>query len=365
MPGNVEGIFRQRRRLRLVARCLTQAMEADSIRLWLTVAIVAVVWAKSRNSPRFQAGEQLGVILWTVAPKRECPVFRPHWQSPSPFRMWRDAGVVGDLLSVGAGATVGQLDFFFSRSGATMMSTTQAKSKSVAEKLMLAGGAATTALVSGTTADAGIVAAQNLPSVNWYSTSDQGWDIDGNGTEEFFAQARRYTSQYQTYYGQIITFSSARAAFDEKPGGWFVVPTYYPLGIQKLSSGVEVKATMAGLGFAADTQTGNSVTSYGAIAGRFANGGWSTLGTGFFGFKFTDGTDTFFGWGELNVPGGAGGGGFSVLRAYYNDAPGAAIKVGDTGAGGPVIPEPSTCALALLAAGGVAAYRARRKVTAA
>ena len=98
------------------------------------------------------------------------------------------------------------------------------------------------------------------------------------------------------------------------------------------------------------------------------NGGWQMGDTGFFGFKFSSDvtqSDTFYGWGEMvfapPTSSGIKGHGFTITRMYYDDT-GAAIKVGDTGA---VIPEPSTCALALLAAGGVAAYRARRKMNAA
>ncbi|MFN9373022.1 MAG: hypothetical protein ACK6D3_14170 [Planctomycetaceae bacterium] len=82
--------------------------------------------------------------------------------------------------------------------------------------------------------------------------------------------------------------------------------------------------------------------------------------TGRFGFKFTSGAKTYYGWVEIafdpaNNDTIGHGNHFTTL---YEDATGAAIKVGDTGA---AVPEPSTCALA---AGGVAAYRARPTVVA-
>ncbi len=238
-----------------------------------------------------------------------------------------------------------------------MMSAARVSQRSVSEKLALAGGAATIALVSGTTADAGIVAAQNLPSVFWVGNAP--WDIDGNGSTEFEAQA--LTSKYTTSNtGNVLTIRGA--LFIEQTAGRFVVPTSSNVGIAKLAAGFEVKSTMSGneFNFVAP-QTYNVVTYQGDA--QFASRGWAAPGTGFFGFTFYDGFNTYFGWGELSLHGGANGGGFSVLQAYYNDTPGASIKVGDTGA--VVIPEPSTCALALLAAGGVAAYRSRRKVAAA
>jgi hypothetical protein len=87
--------------------------------------------------------------------------------------------------------------------------------------------------------------------------------------------------------------------------------------------------------------------------------------TGFFGFKFAGGL--FYGWAELAfdpTSANTAGYGYQILRAYYDDT-GAPITVGNTGTGGSPVPEPSSYALALLAAGGVAAYRSRRKTVAA
>ncbi|MFM8220769.1 MAG: PEP-CTERM sorting domain-containing protein, partial [Planctomycetaceae bacterium] len=98
----------------------------------------------------------------------------------------------------------------------------------------------------------------------------------------------------------------------------------------------------------------------------FANG-WSMGETGFFGFCFDQNGQRHYGWGELKLDptsANTNGYGFQITRAYYNDTPGAPIAAGDTGGGG-AVPEPSTFALGLLAAGGVAAYRSRRKQPAA
>ena len=121
---------------------------------------------------------------------------------------------------------------------------------------------------------------------------------------------------------------------------------------------------MAGHKFFASAQTGLTVTANSGIGGDAGAQGWSMGDTGFFGFKFTSGPNTYYGWGEVvfdPANNGTKGHGFQFTRLYYDDT-GAAVTVGDTGS---VIPEPSTYALALLAAGGVAAYRSRRKVAAA
>jgi hypothetical protein len=96
--------------------------------------------------------------------------------------------------------------------------------------------------------------------------------------------------------------------------------------------------------------------SSGGIGGDLGAQGWNKGETGFFGFKFTNGTGTHYGWGEITIP--LGSSLFAITKAYYETTPDTPILVGATGG---VIPEPSTCALALLAAGGVAAYKGRRK----
>ena len=110
--------------------------------------------------------------------------------------------------------------------------------------------------------------------------------------------------------------------------------------------------------------------SYGArmtTDGNIAVAGWQMGETGFFGFSFQSNGQTLYAWAELAfdpTSANTAGYGFQILRAYYDDT-GAPITVGNTGTGGSPVPEPSTYALALLAAGGVAAYRSRRKTVAA
>jgi len=52
--------------------------------------------------------------------------------------------------------------------------------------------------------------------------------------------------------------------------------------------------------------------------------------TGFFGFKFTSGGNTYYGWGEIHIQ-GLSTSPYTITRAYYNSTPFAPITVGDTG----------------------------------
>lgn len=223
---------------------------------------------------------------------------------------------------------------------------------SVGQKLALAGGLSTVALTAGSTATAGMIAAQNTP-VQAPTSQGEGsyhtpWDIDGDGTTDmvlinsvsstvFSTQGQVF--QYATTYGAIQLFGNALAAKD----GAFA----------KLNSG--------------DTIPGESFSALGGITQFSLNGelfpvadynGWQNGDTGFFGFIFQSSGQSYAGWGEATFT-GIPGRGFKILRAYYSDTPGTDITVGDTGEN-TVVPEPSTYALALLAAGGVAAYRKRR-----
>jgi hypothetical protein len=214
--------------------------------------------------------------------------------------------------------------------------------RSLGQKLMLAGGAATLALASGNLAEAAVVPALNTPISPPGSLGANSWDVDGVSGPDF-------------YLGNNSTFGNLTEA-----NGRFVAPAAASAdGFAKLSSGFVVGPTMSGFKFFASAQTAITVTYAGTKIGYDAdNGGWSLGDVGFFGFKFTSGANTYYGWGEIDIYGGSSGSGYTITRAYYNDTSGATIVVGDTGG---AIPEPSTCALALLAAGGVAAYKGRRK----
>jgi len=230
-----------------------------------------------------------------------------------------------------------------------MSSLKSESNKSVGEKLLLAGGAASLALASGNPAETAVVSALNTPiSPPASSGNSNDWDVDGDSTPDF---RLRNTDDWAT-----------AGYLTELNGGRFVAPNWmFGDGVAKLSTGFVVGSSMPGFKFFSAAQSSITVTTSGSsIGGDFANAGWSFGNVGAFGFKFTSGANTYYGWGLIDIHGGTPGAGFTITEAYYNNTPGATIAVGDTGGGG-AVPEPSTCALALLAAGGVAAYKGRRK----
>jgi len=98
----------------------------------------------------------------------------------------------------------------------------------------------------------------------------------------------------------------------------------------------------------------------------FSNAVGFTSGvTGYSGFRFTNGSGLHNGWVEWThtLATGAGTGLVEVSNWAFESTPGAAIKVGDLGAGPAAVPEPGPEGLALLAGGvgGLLAWRRRRK----
>ena len=65
------------------------------------------------------------------------------------------------------------------------------------------------------------------------------------------------------------------------------------------------------------------------------SGGWSLGDIGFFGFKFTIGSDVHYGWGTISIHGVTGGfvqgQGFTLTEAYYESDGGDSIVVGNRG----------------------------------
>jgi hypothetical protein len=162
-----------------------------------------------------------------------------------------------------------------------------------------------------------VVASTTTPIAPPMSSGTESWDVDGDAIADF----------------ELENSGSSIARLDDVNGGRLVVPVAaVGGGISKMNLGNVVGATLsAGYKFHLGSQTSNSITFNGNIAGA-GPGGWSVGDTGFFGFRFqrNGGADTHYGWGRLKIAGDVAspGDGYTILEAYYDDVPGRAIAVG-------------------------------------
>jgi len=214
------------------------------------------------------------------------------------------------------------------------------------------------ALVAGAEAEAvtytptaGVVAAGGIPGFSFVDASNVtlgdlrgpaaagavGWDVDGAGGDNFFLV------NSVSLFGSLSGAGNSNSLLAD------------PFGIlQNIATGGAVGALQATWRYLKMTLTYAGTT--GALSVNFS------LGTsGQFGFRFTEASNTYYGWGSLLIDGqsaGAGGQGFKITEAYYQSTSGTAIDVGAV----PVaVPEPTGMTLMALGAAGVAAWRSRRR----
>ena len=220
------------------------------------------------------------------------------------------------------------------------------------------------ALVAGGEAEAsvtytptpGVVAADGIPGFSFVDASNvtlgnlrgpasagaTGWDVDGAGGDNFFL------------VNSVTLFGSLSAAANSN--SLLVDPS---IDLQNIATGGAVGALQA------TWRTGKLTLTY--LAGtQTVPGNFSPNTSGQFGFRFTEASNTYYGWGSLLIDGQATGQGFKITEAYYQSTPGTAINVGAVPGAVAAVPEPSnSMTLMALGAAGVVTWRSRRTAKAA
>ncbi len=231
-------------------------------------------------------------------------------------------------------------------------SSSDVRPSSLGRRLVALAGAGG-ALVAGAEAEAvtytptaGVVAAGGIPGFSFVDASNVtlgdlrgpasagavGWDVDGAGGDNFFL------------VNSVTLFGSLSAA--PNSNSLLVDPS---IDLQNIATGGAIGAAQAIWRYGKLTLT--YVAGTGAVPGNFS------LGTsGQFGFRFTEASNTYYGWGSLLIDGQAIGQGFKITEAYYQSTPGTAIDVGAV-----PVPEPTGIALLALGSVGVMAWRSCRR----
>ena len=231
-------------------------------------------------------------------------------------------------------------------------SSPDARPSSLGTRLVALAGAGG-ALVAGAEAEAvtytptaGVVAAGGISGFSFVDASNVtlgdlrgpaaagavGWDVDGAGGDNFFLV------NSVSLFGSLSGAGNSNSLLAD------------PFGIlQNIATGGAVGALQATWRYLKMTLTYAGTT--GALSVNFS------LGTsGQFGFRFTEASNTYYGWGSLLIDGQSVGQGFKITEAYYQSTPGTAIDVGAV-----PVPEPTGIALLALGSAGVMAWRSRRR----
>jgi hypothetical protein len=202
---------------------------------------------------------------------------------------------------------------------------TSARRLSLSQKLAVASGAAAAfaGVAAPQSAEAGIVQSTTLPMSPPAEYGSNFWDVDGDGTHDF----------------RLRNLGSAAGVW-ELGSARFVSPASQSSnGFGKLNTGFNVGGSLAtGYKFFSSSQN-IKITSSGNVNGRIGAQGWAIGNTGYFGFKFSNGSNVHYGWGQMSITGTPVGQGYTLTEAYYNDTPDASIQVGDTGGSPSSVPE--------------------------
>ncbi len=224
--------------------------------------------------------------------------------------------------------------------------------RAISDRIALLSGLAGAAVFGGETSAAIVAANGTFPLQGPTTAGSTTWDVDGDSTDDFQLTHLRGAGGP---FGLFSALNGAEQVFGQSSS--------YPRVLRKLSSNFVVSAAKPFTALVGNStgslQPAALLTENGSMPFKVAYpGSWSRSAgeTGFFGFSFTSGSDTFYGWGEMSLPNVFGtdpGYGFQITRAYYDNAAGTPITVG-------AAPEPSSLALLAIGAGGVAAWRRRK-----
>lgn len=227
------------------------------------------------------------------------------------------------------------------------------------ERIALAAGSLSALGLASTGAEAAPILVNNNPVSLSFSTapgSSAEWDVDGNGSSEFRLFRSSSSVVLDSYGGQN--------------GRGLVGPGFFTDDVQALQQGFNVGPTLAyGYVWGSASTFRNAMENYdnGNVGGPNFWIGYDfkygfTPGDNFFGFRFVNENDELlYGFGVINFD--LVNGVVTIDRWAYESTPNTAVEVRPIADNINNIPEPGTASLTLLGlgAGGVRAWRARKK----
>lgn len=195
------------------------------------------------------------------------------------------------------------------------------------------------------TAEADIIHVDNVVGAEFSSgpndISTIGWDVDGNGVDDFeISTTGTSTISYIKHFRGINNAANQ-----------LVADAPHFRNLQALPLNFEVDATIAPYGFDDKAEA--------LFAGVMAANGFTSGSPGFMGFQFDRAGNTHFGWAEVTVTANGDPGTIDVLQWAWEDTPNTSILAGATGSAA-AVPEPSSLGLLALGAVGVGAWRRRK-----
>ena len=212
------------------------------------------------------------------------------------------------------------------------------------------------------TPTAGVVAAQGIPGFSFVDATNVtlgnlrppaaigtiGWDVDGTGGDDF----------------QLTKFSTYQARLTAVGGQWIYGTVSASFrGMLNKATGAPVSGNLAPN---ERFFTGPAIVTFSGDKQFFF---FTANVSGQFGFRFTNASDTHYGWASLLIDETPIGQGYKITEAYYQSTPGTAINVGAVPASAPEpVPEPGTMAVGaglFALAAGAHLRRRREKKTAA